>query len=349
MSEPTGSRRKQSAKSKQASRMTLTRYPGSSQSQGPKVDERDVRRLKPPKRVWNNPKTWRTRTQNKHAAAPLPKARLMLHTSIENVIKIKEAIGGITLIYGLGIVLLVRGFSSTQDFVTLKALLDSVLTGASGKLQSVVVQLSALFEGNNASTSASGGIYQAILFIICSLAIIWVLRQSQAGQPVAVKTAFYHGMYPLIQFLGVVVIIGLQLLPLTIGSYVYGSLISGGIVTGFAERAVTLLAFLGLALWSLRMVTGSVFALYIVTLPDTEPWQAIRSAGQLVRGRRLLIWRKVLLLPLVLIVGTSLAVLPFLFILTPLVVWVFFFISLLWFPLTHSYMYTLYRELLNDA
>ena len=97
------------------------------------------------------------------------------------------------------------------------------------------------------------------------------------------------------------------------------------------------------------MITASVFALYIVTLPDMSPFRALRSAKELVRGRRLMIWRKLILLPFVLFLGTTVVVLPFLLFLTPLTVWIFFILSTAWFAVIHSYLYTLYRELLNNA
>lgn len=304
-----------------------------------------ARRLHVQKRTVN-PRTWRRgREAPKHA--PLPSAYAILRKSLRLSRQASHALAGITAIYGVAVVLLVRGFSASEDFVTLKSLLDSFMTGAFGKLQSIALQLTILFGGTATSSTPNAGIYQSILLVICSLALIWVFRQSQAKQPVSTKDAFYKGMYPLIPFIGVLCIIGIQLIPLSIGSYLYNSLIAKGIAVHGYEKGLALLIFAVLAYWSLRMVTGSLFALYVVTLPNMGPLQAVRSTKQLVTGRRLLIWRKLILLPVAIIVGTSILILPFLLFLTPFVVWVFFVLSTLWFALIHSYLYTLYRELLQ--
>ncbi len=312
-----------------------------------KASKKAPRVLKDQKRRLMRPKTWRKRSLSSNFL-PLPKARIILKASLERLVVSKKAVAGITLVYGLGVVLLVRGFSVTQDFTTLRTLLDSLLTGSFGKIQSIALQLTLLFGGAGETNTPNGGIYQTILLIVCSLALIWVFRQAQAKKPVSTKRAFYLGMYPLIPFMAVLLILGIQLLPLTIGSYLYGTLTSNGItVTGW-EKVLSLVGFLLLAFWSLRMITATVFALYIVTLSDMLPIQAVRAAKRLVHGRRLIIWRKLLLLPLVMLVVTTVLVLPFLVFLTGIVVWVFFVITVLWFSVTHSYLYSLYRELLRE-
>ncbi|QQS18316.1 hypothetical protein IPL68_06905 [Candidatus Saccharibacteria bacterium] len=306
-----------------------------------------TRTLAATKRTWYKPRTWQ---RPKPSRPRLPKASVILRASLKRLQESKRAIFGVTAVYGLGVIILVRGFSASQDFETLRVLLDSLLTGSVGKLKSVALQLTFLFGGGGSNnTLPNASLYQTILLIVCSLALIWVFRQKQARAAVSTKQAFYQGMYPLIPFLLVVFIIGLQVLPLAIGSYLYNALVNNGIVVHFWEQLLALGVFLLGALWTFRMITASMFAMYIVTLPDMAPLRAMRSAKELVRGRRLMIWRKLLLLPVVLFLGTTIAVLPFLLFLTSLTVWVFFLLSTAWFAIIHSYFYTLYRELLNNG
>ncbi|MCA9327625.1 hypothetical protein KDA14_03795 [Candidatus Saccharibacteria bacterium] len=306
------------------------------------------RQLKPAARKITKPNTWK-KARVKKPHKPLPKSRMILRKAIDGLLKVPAAVAGVTVIYTLGVVLLVRGLAPSENFLVIQALLDQAFTGVGGKLQSAVIQLTSLFGGSGNSQTANGGIYQTILLIVCSLAFIWVLRQSQAKHAVSTKQAFYKGMYPLIPFVLVVVIFGLQIVPFSLGAYLFNAFFAGSIAVHLWEKLLVIAAFTSLIYWSLRMITASVFALYIVTLPDTTPLQAIRSANQLVAGRRLEIWRKFLLLPIVIIFGTSLLLLPFILFLTPLVVWVFFLLSSVWFPLVHGYLYTLYRELLNHG
>lgn len=299
------------------------------------------------KRRWYKPRTW---NKSKPQRPPLPKARHIMRASLKRLSESKRSALGVTAVYGIGVVLLVRGFSASQDFETLRVLLDSLLTGAVGKIQSVALQLTFLFGGGgNNNTLPNASFYQSILLVICSLALIWVFRQKQAKEPASTKQAFYQGMYPLIPFVLVVFIMGLQVFPMVVGSFLYSTLVSNGILVHAWERFAALAVFMLGAWWSLRMMTSSLFAMYIVTLPDMTPLRALRSANELVRGRRLMIWRKLILLPVTLLVCTTIAVLPFLLFLTPFTVWVFFILSTAWFVVAHSYLYTLYRELLTNA
>jgi hypothetical protein len=304
------------------------------------------RRLQKPKRIWYKPRSWRLAKPN---YAHLSKARHILVYGVRMAWQSKKPVGGITLVYELGIIVLVRGILSNQDFTTIKNLLDSLLTGSGGKIESTGLQLLTLFGGTGSVNTSNGGLYQMVLIILCSLALIWVFRQAHSKKPVTTKQAFYEGMYPIIPFLGVLIFVALQLLPLTLSSYLYRTLISNGVAVLGIEQFISFIVIIGLALWSLRMLTSSIFAFYIVTLPGMTPMRALRSAKNLVPGRRLLIWRKIIFLPLALMIVTSLAMLPFLLFLTPVVVWVFFVFSTFWFVISHAYLYTLYRELIKDA
>jgi hypothetical protein len=255
---------------------------------------------------------------------------------------------GITLVYGLLNVILAQGLSGGTDVSTLKATVSQVFTGHFGGLASglsifVVLVGSA---GNNSSPTA--GAYQLFLALIASLAIIWALRQVLASARVRIRDSFYRGMYPLIPFVLVLVVVGLQLVPLLVGSTVYGLVINNGIAVLFIEKLVWALLYALLALLSLYMISSSLFALYIVTLPDMTPMKALRSARELVRHRRWTCLRKILCLPLILMIIAAIVMLPIIIWLTPLAKWVFFLLTMFSLTGVHAYMYTLYRELLNE-
>lgn len=192
------------------------------------------------------------------------------------------------------------------------------------------------------------GTYQTILLVVSSLALLWIFRQSLAGKTVAVKQAFYHGMYPIVQVVLVLLVMALQFLPFAIGSYVFATFVSGGIAVGGIEQFIGFVLFALLTSWSLRMLSASLFALYIVTLPNMEPMQSLRSAKQLVAERRLMVLRKLLALFVVLLLVSTAVVSLFLLVSPVLAVWVFFAVSGTWFICVNAYVYTLYRELLNN-
>jgi len=253
---------------------------------------------------------------------------------------------GITLVYGLLTIVLVRGFGGSLNLTELKDTLESVFGGGLNQLATAASLFSYLVGSAGTSNSPSGGVYQALLIIVMSLAVIWALRQVMAGKKQKIRDAFYQGMYPFVQFTLVLVVIGLQLIPLLIGSWLYSTVINNGIAITSPEKLIWALLFFSMALLSLYMMCSSVFALYIVTLPDMTPMKALRSARQLVLHRRWVVLRKILFLPLAVLVIAGLIIIPLIMFLTPAAEWVFFVLSMFVLVFVHSYIYTLYRNLL---
>lgn len=255
---------------------------------------------------------------------------------------------GITAIYGFLNLLLVQGLAASTDVGSLKDQLNQIFTGNIGSLISSLGVFVVLVGSAGNSSNQTAGAYQFFLFLIASLAIICALRQVTAGSKLKIRDAFYKGMYPLVPFLLVLLIIGLQLLPLLIGSSLYSIVMTNGIAVIAIEKILWFVLFILLGSVSFYLVSSSLFALYIVTLPEMTPLKSLRSAKQLVQYRRWAIIRKVLYLPLFLFIVAAVCMIPFIILLTPLAPWVFFIMSMFGLVAVHSYLYALYRELLND-
>jgi hypothetical protein len=298
-----------------------------------------------PVRIWYKPQTWQYR-QPVPDYKPLPKARVIFWNSLKQLWANRKMFGGIVLIYGLLNLVLVRGVAGSNSLQTLKNALESLLHGFTGTLITSGVSFGYLLISSGSNSTATSGVYQAVLLIVCSLAFIWALRKVTAKQKSRIRDSFYLGMYPLIPFVLIIVLISLQLIPMVAGVGVYALATAGGIVTDWWQRGIFLVIFVLLAFWSLRMLTASVFALYIVSLPDMTPLRAYRSARELVYGRRLLLWRKLIFLPFILLLLAGLIELPLILYLTTTAVWAFFIISMATLPIVHSYLYNLYREML---
>lgn len=307
--------------------------------------ESGKRVLQAPKRVWRKPLSWRHRPPVPDYK-PLPKARILFWRVLEHLWAHRTLFGGIAALYGVLNLMLVRGLSDASNLSNYKTTLDYLLSGNGDKLSSTFLSFTYLLGTAGGGNSATAGVYQAILLVTCSLAFIWAFRQVLAGHQIRARDSFYRGMYPLVPFLLIFMLMGVQLLPLALGETVYSAVVSGGIVIHLWERLIVLVMFLALALWSVRMITASAFALYIVTLPDMTPLRAYRSARQLVYGRRLLLWRKFIFLPAMLFVLAAVIEVPLIFFLTPVAAWTFFIFGMIALPLIHGYLYSLYREML---
>lgn len=251
---------------------------------------------------------------------------------------------GITIVYGL-LTLLLVGIASNTDINNLKTQTDQSFHSRLSSGLTVFVNLLGS-AGNSSSNTARD--YQFFLGLIASLATIWALRQIIAGVSVRIRDTYYRGMYPLVPFLLVLLVIGLQLVPLLIGAGIYAQVMTNGIAVMMVEKLAWVAVFGLLACLSIYWISSSIFALYIVSLPDMTPIKALRSASMLVKHRRWVLIRKLLFLPLALLIASAIIMLPFIIWITPLKIWVFFILSMSSLVVIHTYLYTLYRELINE-
>lgn len=247
----------------------------------------------------------------------------------------------ILIIYLLLYTILVGGLSGDSTILATKQALHGTFNFASG-----ATIISAIMSSSANSNSAGAGAYQTMLLIIMSVVLIWALRQVYAGHRIRARDAFYQGVYPLIPFVLVLFVIGLELLPLAAGVGLYGEMTSTGIAVGFAQHAVAVLILMALATVSVYMLCSSIFALYIVTLPDMTPLPALRSARELVRYRRWIVLRKLLFLPVAMVVIGVALLLPTALLLTPLAILLFLALGVLAVAVVHGYIYALYKALL---
>lgn len=256
----------------------------------------------------------------------------------------------ITLIYALISFVLVQGLSASGGVGDLKEALSDSFQGAFGTFATGIGVYSILVGSAGSATTGQGSVYQFFIVIIASLATIWALRQalSTSKPVVSAKAAYYNGMYPLVPFLLVVLVVGLQLIPLLVGSTLFSTVVGQGVAVTVVERVGWAVVYALLAGWTLYMLSASLFALYIVTLPGMTPLKALRSARDLVKGRRWTMLRKIVSLPILLLVAAALIMVPVIIVLAPVAQLVFLIVSSLGLVVVHTYMYLLYREALNE-
>lgn len=254
-----------------------------------------------------------------------------------------KPLGGIVLVYLILNIIFASGISGlSSSMAEIKANLES-----GDEFWNAVGGFGSLVGSGGASSSQTASILQSILIILESLVIIWALRQLLAGNKIGVKQAYYQSMVPLIPFLLVIAVIFIQLLPLTFGAPIIGTILATLLSTGALLTILFIIIFAALAAWSFYMISSSIFALYIVTLPDMQPRQALRSAKNLVRYRRWALMRRVAFLPIFILSVMAGVVVPLILSVSFLVAPVFYILSMLAILFVHAYLYSLYRSLLE--
>jgi len=254
------------------------------------------------------------------AAGPTPfkvrSAPKILRSGLGVLWRNRKLFIGITLVYIALNLLFVQSFSggdSSGTKTTLSHILGNGASDATGTLFAYMVGAA------GASSSDAGSTYQLGFVFVVSLAIIWALREIYAGRKVKrVRDAFYSGMAPLVPFVLVLVVFGLQLIPVVVGSAIYSTVVTNGVAAAGIEKLLWFMLLIATAAWSFYWATPSVFALYIVTEPGMTPKESRRIAREALKTCRWRMLFKILFLPLMLLLAATLIMLPAILVLTPL-------------------------------
>lgn len=300
-------------------------------------------------RVLKAPKyaSFRMQKRIKKTRPPLPKARKIFAQAIRILRQNWMLFAMVILVYGILNIILVRGLGGGADVKSLKSTVDAALGGhTSSVVSGFSLFVYMLGSGGNTTSATTSNSYQFIWVLIVSLVLIWTLREAYAKHKVRARDGFYRGMYPLIPFVMVLLVVALEILPLVIGAFLYNTVITNGIAAASFEKGLWFGVMLSFGLVSIYMIASSIFALYIVCLPGMTPMKALRSARQLVLFRRWAVIRKIIFLPVVLIVAGGAIMIPLISWAAPAAPWALFVLTMVGLAILHSYMYTLYRELL---
>lgn len=266
---------------------------------------------------------------------------------------------GLAIIYAILSGLLV-GLGSQDTFNQLTSLLKStsIFSGGWGNIGQAALLFGASVTGgiSNPSPNSSQAVFGFLLVLMVWLTAVWLLRAQLAGQTPRLRDGLYSAGSPIIATMLVMFFGLIQLLPLAIGVVVAGAVMS---FSGVLAMLVWLLVC-ALAALSLYWVTSTFFALVIVTLPGMYPWQAIRTAGDLVIGRRVRILFRILWALLLTALAWIIIMLPIILLdvwvgslwkpfasvpIIPLVMLVLATASLVWIS---GYVYMLYRRIVDD-
>lgn len=299
----------------------------------------------------------RIRETPKHRSLRLSRKKLKQHKPIPGALRLlkdtfsllksnKRLFIGITLLNAFVSFVFVQGFSGTFDVAEFKDGLADLVDGRTDQFGVAIEAFGYMIASAGTSASETAGIYQGVWSLMTGLAIIWAIRQIKAGEKPGMKESYYKGMYPLVPFLLVLLVIGIQLVPLILGNLMFSTIIQNGLAVTVIEKLIFLMLFLLLALLSAYMLVSSLFSLYIVTLPDMTPLRALRSARELVLHRRWAVGIRIVALPVVLLIVAAVVFVPMIVFFTPLVEVLFLLFTSAILAVVHAYMYLLYRSLL---
>jgi hypothetical protein len=259
-------------------------------------------------------------------------------------------------------------FASEDTYMQLRDTLSSTGAGAFGgfwgEINKAGLLLAAGATGalNNAQigSQAQSQIYAVLIGLLTWLTTVWLLRAILAGRKPKMRDGLYNAGAPIVPTFLVASIIIVQLIPVALAFFAYNAAVVSGLLEGGVE-AMLFWALAGLlVVLSLYWITSTLIALVVVTLPGMYPLQALRTAGDLVVGRRVRILLRLLWMALTIVVSWAVVAIPIILFdgwiksawegiwwlpLVPITLLVMGAATVLW---VASYIYLLYRGIVDD-
>lgn len=276
------------------------------------------------------------------AAATLPSVWKLSRDSLRMLLQNLRVFIPITAIYIALSLILVQSAAGNLNIANL----HSFIGGGKDRLLNGLITFEWLVTGTGAAGNAGAGVLNVVLLLTGSLAIVWALRQCWAGVSFRARDAWYKGMYPFVPVILLTLLFIAVLLPLIVGLGVFNLVLIFGFAEGVIAKILWAIPALGLVILSLWLITPVVMSLYIATLPNMEPMAALKAGKELVQNRRWTVLRKLLFVPLALLVIFAVIMVPALLTAPLFTPWLLFLLNAASLPVIHSYLYNLYRELL---
>ncbi len=276
----------------------------------------------------------------------------------------KKLFLGLALLYGILTVALI-GLGSQDTYTQLSDALHEtgteILDGDIGKLGEAGLLLTTVLGGSlSGAPTDLQRFYAVILALLIWLTTVWLLRAVTAGRKPKLRDGLYNSSAPFISTFLVGCIMAVQLLPIALVAIAFGAATASGLLDGGVEAMVFWIGAGLLAALSLYWVSSTFIALIVVTLPGMYPMQAIKTAGDLVIGRRVRILLRLLWMILIALGVWVVVMIPIILLdmwikdVWPAIQWVPIVpvmllsvssIVVIW---ASSYTYLLYRKVVDD-
>ena len=276
----------------------------------------------------------------------------------------KKLFIGLALIYAVLTAILV-GIASQDTYSTLTDTLrdtgSEVFQGDFAQIgQAGLLFVTAMTGGISESLTEVQQDYAALNGLLVWLTTVWLLRNILAGHKVKLRDGLYNAAAPLLSTFLVGLVLIIQLLPLALALIGYSAALSTGLLASGVEAMLFWIVAALLATLSLYWMTSTFIALVVVTLPGMYPVRALKTAGDIVIGRRLRILLRLVWMLLGIIVAWAIVMIPIILLDTwlkgvwaeiawlpviPVALLIMSSLTIVW---SASYVYLLYRKVVAD-
>jgi len=271
----------------------------------------------------------------------------------------------VAVVYAV-LTLLLVGIASQDTYSTLLNTLqttgEDVFVGSLGDISKAGLLFLASVTGSiSQNLTDVQQIYAVLIGLLIWLTSVWLLRNLLAGHKVKLRDGLYNSGSPILSTFLVALLLIVQLLPLALALIGYSAASATGLLAGGGVESMLFWIAAGLlTMLSLYWITSTAFALIIVTLPGMYPMQAIKTAGDLVVGRRLRILLRLIWMAFSIVITWAAIMIPIILIdmwlknmwsaiswvpTVPVVLLTLSSLTIVW---ASSYVYLLYRKVVAD-
>lgn len=194
------------------------------------------------------------------------------------------------LVLILNVVLI--GIMSEANYVQFQEILDETSAQVAGGDIGNVAKAGLLLVstvttgGMSGESSEAGVVFGILIFLMMWLTTIFLLRHIMAGHKVKLRDGLYNAMTPLISTLVVFLVAVIQCIPIFLLIIAYSAAVrTEFLATPFYALVFFIFAALMIVI-SGYLLSSSLMALVAVSAPGLYPLRALRTASELMMGRR---------------------------------------------------------------
>jgi hypothetical protein len=276
----------------------------------------------------------------------------------------KWLFGSLVLTYFF-ITIIISGIGAQEAYQNLTSTIEEtggeLFEGDWGKVgQAGVVLVQTVTTGLTPNVTEAQSVLGGLVVFFAWLTTVWLMRNVVAKRQVTLRDGIYNGGAPVLSTVAVGIVLVIQLLPSSLAVLLYSAASYSGLINGGVEAMLFWLAAGLLVLLSLYWITSTIIALVVVTLPGMYPFHAIKTAGDLIVGRRLRVLFRLLWLAATIVVTWAIVVVPIILFDSwlkkavsgiewiPIVPLVVLLASSMTIVFAASYVYLLYRKVVDD-
>lgn len=306
----------------------------------------------------------RTRRRDYQRSLKLPGYFAFTRMVNKSLLSHKKTFIGLAVLYAILTAILV-GIGSQDTYATLTSTLQQtgsdIFKGNLGQIgQAALLFVSIGSTGLSGTPTEAQQIFIIVIGLLVWLTTVWLHRNFNAGHAVRLRDGLYNAGAPIISTLVIAIVFALQLIPLALAIIGYAAASTSGLLAGGVAAMLFWFAAALLAMVSLYWITSTFFALIVVTLPGMYPGQALKTAGDMMVGRRLRVLLRILWMLVCMFIIAAIVLIPFILIDTilsnvwpavstiPIIPVVLMLVSVVVFIWAASYIYLLYRKVIDD-